>query len=61
MSNKVKCWVCGSDKVVKINIVYSNKMEHLQCNKCYFVFKNTTIAKNKKVKHYSGLSNKKLV
>lgn len=61
MINNVKCWICGSSKIVKINIVCKKNTKHLQCNQCYFVFKNTTIAKSKNVKYYSKLSIKKLV
>ena len=61
MINNVKCWICGSNKIVKINIVCNKNTKHLQCNQCYFVFKNTTIAKSKNVKYYSKLSIKKLI
>ena len=61
MIDKNRCWVCDSDKITKINIVCGKNTKHLQCNQCYFVFKNKTISKNKKIKYYSRLSEKKLI
>jgi len=60
MINKIKCWICNSKKISKINIVCNKKIEQLFCNECSFVFKNTTIEKDKRIKYYSDLSLNKL-
>jgi len=60
MRNKIKCWVCSSNKITEINIVSNEKVKHLLCNECYFLFSNTQISKSKKIKYYSSSSGKEL-
>ena len=60
MINKTECWICGSKKVSKINLICNKKNNQLLCNECYFIFKNTKINKSKNVKYYSNLSIKDL-
>tara|TARA_B100000989_G_C19525392_1_gene466558 strand:- start:1078 stop:2367 length:1290 start_codon:yes stop_codon:yes gene_type:complete len=60
MAKKIKCWICNSNKVSKINLVCDLKVKHLLCEQCYFIFKNTTITQEKKIKYYSELSLNKL-
>ena len=53
---KINCWVCNSQKITSINLVSNTKIKHFVCDKCYFLFSNNTLGKNKKINYYSNNS-----
>ena len=53
---KINCWVCNSQKITIINLVSNTKIKHFVCDKCYFLFSNNTLGKNKKINYYSNNS-----
>ena len=59
--SKINCWICGSKKILRINIVSDTKIHQLLCNECFFIFDNIKIQKINKVKYYSKLSSGKLI
>lgn len=59
-NNQIKCWVCLSNHITEINLVNDLKKKQLLCQKCYFVFNNLTIKKEKQIKYYSKMSTSEL-